>query len=248
MKLEEYLMDELKISNKKAIEITNALDKYKKIKEKKKLNIKVPNYTLGEELFNSISHGIGALLSILALILMVIKAHGVLEETTVTLFGSSMILLYTISCVYHALSPRIEGKKVLRVIDHCNVFVLVYGTYIPISLLGIGGKTGLLLFLVITLITTVGITITAVKIDKTQVLQVICHLLSGWGALVLLPTLYRVLGNIGLLYLILGGVMYSIGSILYGIGHKKKYMHSVFHIFCLLGTVFHFLCIYLYLL
>ena len=248
MKLEEYLMDELKISNKTAIEITNALDKYKKIKEKKKLNIKVPNYTLGEELFNSISHGIGALLSILALILMVIKAHGVLEETTVTLFGSSMILLYTISCVYHALSPRIEGKKVLRVIDHCNVFVLVYGTYIPISLLGIGGKTGLLLFLVITLITTVGITITAVKIDKTQVLQVICHLLSGWGALVLLPTLYRVLGNIGLLYLILGGVMYSIGSILYGIGHKKKYMHSVFHIFCLLGTVFHFLCIYLYLL
>ena len=133
-------------------------------------------------------------------------------------------------------------------IDHCNVFLLVYGTYIPISLMGVGGTPGLILFIVITLITIVGITLTAIKIDDTQVLQVICHLLSGWGALVFIPTLHKSLGTTGLVFLIVGGVMYSIGSILYGIGHKKKYMHSVFHVFCLLGTLFHFLCIYLYLL
>lgn len=248
MKFNEYLMKELSISNEEADNIAKVVKKYKAKKKKKKLNIMVPKYTLGEEIFNSISYGIGALLSIVALILLVIKAHGILGETTVSLFGSTMILLYTISCIYHALSPRIEGKKVLRVIDHCNVFLLVYGTYIPISLIGIGGKLGLIVFIAITIITAVGITVTAVKIDSTQVLQVICHLLSGWGALLFIPSLLKSLGTNGLIFLILGGVMYSIGSILYGIGGKKKYMHSVFHIFCLLGTLFHFLCIYLYVL
>ena len=109
------------------------------VREKKKLNIRIPDYTLGEELFNSISHGIGAVFSIVALVLLVVKAHGVLAETAVSLYGSTMIVLYTISCIYHALSPNLEGKKVLRVIDHCNVFLLVYGTYIPAMLLGIGG-------------------------------------------------------------------------------------------------------------
>ena len=104
--------------------------------------IRIPDYTLGEELFNAISHGIGAGLSIAALVLMVIRAQGALAVTSVSLFGSAMILLYTISCIYHALSPRLKGKGVLRVIDHCNVFLLVYGTYIPASLLGVGGTAG----------------------------------------------------------------------------------------------------------
>lgn len=248
MKLNEYLIKELDISKKEASKIADVVDKYKKNKNKKKLNIKIPNYTLGEELFNSISHGFGATLSVLALILMVIKAHGALKETTVSLFGATMIVLYTISCIYHALSRNLEGKKVLRVIDHCNVFLLVYGTYIPISLVGVGGLTGLLLFIGITIIISVGITATAIKIDKTGALQVICHLLSGWGILFFLKPLSNTIGTTGIILLILGGVMYTIGSILYGIGRKKKYIHSIFHIFCLLGTLFHFLCVYITLL
>ena len=110
------------------------------------LNIKVPSYTLGEELFNAISHGIGAALSIYALILMLLRAHGGLAVACVAIFGASMILLYTISCVYHALSRNLEGKKVLRVLDHCNVYVLVLGTYLPASLLGVGGALGWALF------------------------------------------------------------------------------------------------------
>lgn len=248
MKLEEYLKEELNISTKEAIRIAETVNKYKKKKEKKKLNIKIPNYTLKEEIINAISHGIGGALAILALVLLVIKANGVLKETTVTLFGSTMIILYTMSCIYHALSPNLEGKKVLRVIDHCNVYLLVYGTYIPISLVGIGGTYGMVMFLIITAITITGITLTSVKIDKTQVLQVICHLISGWSVLFAVSPLIKNLGTTGFLFLILGGVMYSIGSILYGIGSKKRYMHSVFHIFCLLGTLFHFLCIYLYVI
>lgn len=253
MKFEQYLMDELDISQERAKEVSKVVKKYKEEKEekkktKKKLNIKVPDYTLGEELFNSISHGIGALFSLIALIFLVVKAHGVLEEITVTLFGVSMIFLYVISCVYHALSRNLEGKKVLRVIDHCNVYLLVYGTYVPIMVVGVRGLIGWLVFLLITAITVVGIVLTAVKIDKTQVLQVLCHLVSGWGALLILPTLYKVLGSGGLFFLITGGIMYSIGSILYAIGHSKRYMHCVFHVFCLLGTLFHFFCIYLYVL
>ena len=217
-------------------------------KNKRKLNIKVPNYSLGEELFNAISHGIGAGLSIAALVLMVIKAHGALAEVCVSLFGATMIILYTISCIYHSLSRNLEGKKVLRVIDHCNVFLLVFGTYIPMSLIGIGGAIGWVLFGLVGAVTLLGIVLTSINIDKYQVAQVICHLVSGWAALFVIPQLLENIGSGGLFFLILGGIMYTIGSILYAIGKKKPYMHSVFHIFCLLGTLFHFFCIYFYVI
>ena len=216
--------------------------------EKKKLNIKIPNYTLGEELFNSISHGIGAALAVAALVLMVVKAHNPLPETTVSLFGATMIILYTMSCIYHALSPNLEGKKVLRVIDHCNVFLLVFGTYIPVSLLGVGGAKGWILFGVIGAFTIIGIVFTAINVDKYKVIATICHVINGWSILIGIPELINNAGHKGLLFMILGGVMYTIGSILYGLGSKKKYMHCIFHVFCLLGTFFHFWSIYMYLI
>ena len=216
--------------------------------EKKKLNIKIPNYTLGEELLNSISHGIGAALAVAALVLMVVKAHNPLPETTVSLFGATMIILYTMSCIYHALSPNLEGKKVLRVIDHCNVFLLVFGTYIPVSLLGVGGAEGWILFGVIGAFTIIGIVFTAINVDKYKVIATICHLINGWSILIGIPELINNAGHEGLLFMILGGVMYTIGSVLYGLGSKKKYMHCIFHVFCLLGTFFHFWSIYMYLI
>ena len=216
--------------------------------EKKKLNIKIPNYTLGEELFNSISHGIGAALAVAALVLMVVKAHNPLPETTVSLFGATMIILYTMSCIYHALSPNLEGKKVLRVIDHCNVFLLVFGTYIPVSLLGVSGAKGWILFGVIGAFTIIGIVFTAINVDKYKVIATICHVINGWSILIGIPELINNAGHEGLLFMILGGVMYTIGSILYGLGSKKKYMHCIFHVFCLLGTFFHFWSIYMYLI
>ena len=247
MKLENYLMEKLNIDLFEAKKIVLLINQYNK-SHKRKLNIKVPIYTIGEELFNSISHGIGALLSVVALVLMVIKAHSALEEVSVSLFGATMIILYTMSCIYHALSPRLEGKKVLRVIDHCNVFLLVLGTYIPMSLLGIGGTIGWVFFGIVSLITILGIVFTSINIDKNSIIEVICHLISGWACLVAIPKLLLNIGYSGLLFLILGGLMYTIGSILYGIGSKKKYMHSIFHVFCLLGTFFHFWCIYCYLI
>lgn len=212
------------------------------------MKIRIPKYSLSEELINSISHGFGGIFAIVALILMLVKSNTPLEYVTISIFGTTMILLYIISCIYHALSPKLTGKKVLRILDHCNVYLLVLGTYIPVSLLGVTGTLGWILFGIVTIITLIGIILSSIAIDKFQIFEVICHLINGWSIIIAIKTLYLNLGFLGILFLLLGGIMYSLGAILYGIGTKKKYMHSIFHFFCLAGTIFHFIAIYIYIL
>lgn len=182
--------------------------------------------------------------------MLIIKASkvGAMAVTTVTLFGTTMILLYTISCIYHALSPRITGKKVMRVIDHCNVFLLVFGTIIPIALVGMKGVYGWIYFGIVGFVTLLGIIFSAIDVDKNEKIEVVCHLVNGWSAVFFIKPLIAGVGKTGLLLIILGGIMYSIGAFLYAIGSKKKYMHSVFHFFCILGTIFHYFAIYLFVL
>ncbi|MBR3660612.1 MAG: hemolysin III family protein [Bacilli bacterium] len=208
--------------------------------------IRIPKYSLGEELINSISHGIGALLSVGALIFLVLKAGNVRSIVSVSLYGSFMIILYTISCIYHALSPRIIGKKVLRVIDHCNVLLMVAGTYMPICLSLLYGALGWITFAIVWLITFIGVVFNAINVDKYNLISVICNLVLGWGALLLINPMLKVIPIKGIIYLILGGIMYTVGSILYGLGKKIPYMHSIFHFFVLLGSLFQFLFIYYY--
>ncbi len=211
-------------------------------------HIRIPDYSLSEELFNSISHGVGALLSVGGLTLMAVKARGALAVTTACIFGSTMVLLYTISCLYHALPARLMGKKVLRVLDHCNVFLLVAGTYLPASLLGVGGALGWLLLAFVLLSAFCGILFNALDLDRYSLASVICHLLSGWSIVLGVPALKASMGLTGLLWVLFGGVAYSIGAVLYGVGRKKRYAHCVFHIFCLIGSFCHFWGIYRYLL
>lgn len=215
-----------------------------------KRKISIPNYSLSEELINSISHGVGALLSIWGVVMLLIKARysSALTISTISIYGFSLISLYVISCIYHALSKKITGKKVLRVLDHCNVFLLVFGTVIPISLLGIGGVYGWVCFSVVAVVTLIGIILSAISLDKMQLVEVICHLVNGWSALMYIKPMLFHMGSMGVLLVILGGVMYTLGAILYGIGSSKKYMHSVFHFFCLFGSAFHFFAIYLFLI
>lgn len=216
--------------------------------ERQKKEISIPSYSLGEELFNAITHGLGALFSAAALVLMLIRARDALGMTTAAIFGTSMILLYTISCVYHALYPGLRGKKVLRVLDHCSVFLLVFGTYIPVSLLGVSGVRGWLLFGLVAFFTVFGIVFTVLDLERYQLAAVLCQLLSGWSILIGVSELRASAGLPGLIWMIAGGVMYTIGATLYGIGKKRKYYHSAFHVFCLLGTFCHFWAIYWYLL
>lgn len=216
--------------------------------KKKKRSNTIPNYNLKEELINAISHGIGAILAIPGLILLIIKANNPIEIITTIIFGITMIVLYTISCIYHALSPKLKGKRVLRVIDHCNVFMLVLGTYVPVALLGVGGKIGWFLLSFVIIITTIGIILSCINIDKYTILEVFCHLLNGWSITLGFSMLINNIGKIGVSLLLAGGITYSVGAIIYGIGSKVKYMHSLFHHFCLAGTILHFFAIYLYIL
>ena len=208
----------------------------------------VPEYSLGEELINSITHGIGAGLSVVALVLCVVKATTAGGKVSAVLYGTLLIMLYTISCIYHALSPRLRGKRVLRVIDHANVFLVVAGTYMPICLSLLDGVWGWLTFGIVWLETIVAVVFSCVDVDRFQMIGVVCNLILGWGALLLLPVLIELVPWTGLWLLIFGGVAYSLGAILYVVGAKVPYMHSIFHFFVLMGSILHFFFIYLYCL
>ena len=212
----------------------------------KKRTVSIPKYSFKEELINSISHGIGTYLAIVALVIGIVKAKTPLAIISMTIYGSLMISLYIISCIYHALSPNLKGKKVLRVIDHCNVLLMVAGTYMPICMSLLGGKIGWTLFGIVWIITIIAVVFNAINVDKYQMISVACNLLLGWGVLLLIHPLKTVCPIKGIWLLIIGGVIYTIGSILYVIGSKVPYMHSIFHFFVLAGSIFHFFFIYLY--
>ena len=216
--------------------------------ETKKRGIRIPNYTTGEEICNAVSHGLGALLGTAALVLMLVRARGALATVAAAVFGAAMILLYTVSCLYHALPPGSGGKKVLRVLDHCTVFLLVFGTYVPASLLGVPGTRGWVLFGAVALFTLLGIVFTVADLERFQPAAVLCQILSGWSILIGVKSLLLSVGTRGLVWMIAGGVMYTVGAVIYGIGKHRRYYHSVFHIFCLLGSFCHFWAIYQYLL
>lgn len=205
--------------------------------------ISLPKYSKFEEKINSISHGIGSLLAVVALCIMLFYSSNLLEIVCSSIFGGTLILLYTVSTLYHALSPEKKAKKYLRVIDHCMVFLLVVGTYTPIALLAIGDKLGYVILLFVFLVASIGIVFNIINLEKYQLLSVFCHLIIGWSSLLFLNRLLSHIHLQGIGYLILGGLMYSIGAILYGIGRYKQYMHSIFHFFCLAGSFFHFLLI-----
>ena len=209
-------------------------------------NISVPKYTLGEEIMNSITHGIGGGLAIAGLVLLIVFSHSPIAVVSSTIFGSVMIILYVISCIYHALSPKLTGKKVLRVIDHCDVLLMVAGTYTPICLSLLGGFLGWTMFGIVWSVIILAIVFNAIDVDKFNFVTVICCLAVGWAGIFIIKPLINACGMGGLLWLIIGGLVYSIGAVLYCIGKKHRYMHSVFHLFVLGGSICHFFFILFY--
>lgn len=205
-----------------------------------------PKYTLGEEIVNAITHGCGAALAIAGLVLLIIKASSAIGVVTGVLYAVIMIVLYVISCIYHSLSFRLKGKKVLRILDHCNVQLMVAGTYTPICLSMLGGTLGWVMFGIVWAVTIVAVVVNCINLEKYKVVSVICNLLLGWAALFIIKPLVAACPSTGLALLIWGGVVYSIGAILYGLGHKVRYMHSVFHFFVIGGSILHYFMIFFY--
>ena len=218
--------------------------------EKKQHRIAIPKYTLGEELINAISHGVGALCGIAALVLCIVKSCNPLDGFKLAssiVFGLSVTLLYLMSCLYHALKVN-KAKRVFRVIDHCTIFLLIAGTYTPFTIVSLRDTSGWWIFGIIWAMAVLGVVLNAVSLKKFAKLSVACYLIMGWMIVFSFNTLVEALAPAAITLLISGGVAYTIGAILYGIGAKKKYFHSVFHFFCLIGSALHFFAIYCYVL
>lgn len=217
---------------------------------------KFKRYSLGEEIFSSIVHGIGTLLAISALVLLIIftAIHNgtALDIVGVIIYGFSLILLYTMSTLYHSISNE-KAKKVLQVFDHCSIYFLIAGTFTPLTftILRNTGKTTWIVFIFVWLMAILGTILYAVFPRRFKVLNVASYALMGWSALFLVPALVTKLTVINCMasvyLLVIGGIAYTLGIIFYAF-KKVKYFHSIFHIFVLAGSVCHFFCILMYTL
>lgn len=217
-------------------------------KQKNKKSIEIPSYTLGEELLNSISHGIGALLGVTALVLCTVRSamhHNAWAVVASCIYGASLIILYCMSSIYHALKIN-RAKKVFRVLDHCSIFFLIAGTYTPYTLVSLRGPLGWTLFGIIWLAAAAGITFNAIDLKKYKIISLITYVLMGWVIIFAVKPLIAAAGSGAMKLLLYGGISYTIGAVLYVIGKKKKFIHGIFHIFVVLGSILHFFSIFLY--
>ena len=210
--------------------------------------IEIPEYSLGEELVSSISHGIGALLGIAALVLSVVFSKNSITIVSSAIYGITLIILYLISCLYHSFSPRIKAKKVFRVLDHDSIYLLIFGTYMPYLLVSIGGTKGWTLWGILLGLSILGLVFNSINLEKFKNVSLISYILMGWIIIFSFNDVYNSIGFYGTLYLILGGVFYTIGALFYRLGKKIKYMHSIFHLLVLAGSIFHFFSIFLYVI
>lgn len=225
------------------------------MKRTKLIDRRLPDYTRGEEIFNMVSHIVGGGAGVIICALCIIKSffnHDAYQIVGSFIYGFSMIILYTISSVYHGLKPPM-AKKVMQIIDHCSVFILISGTYTPIALSSLreySTALGWTVFGVVWGVSALGITLNAIDLKKYNVFSIICYLAQGWCIILTGKAAINAIGNDGFLWLLAGGIAYTIGAVLYGIAGKKtvRYMHSVFHIFVVMGSVLQFVAIFLYVL
>lgn len=228
-------------------DLSELVKEYKKENNKLEKKIELPKYKLSEELINSISHGIGSILSIVAFILCIIKANSGLAIFSVFFYCISSFILYLMSCLYHALK-RNNAKRIFRIIDHCSIYLLIAGTYTPVVLLTLKPILGWTIFSIVWIMAIIGIVLNAIDLKKFKVISMILYLVMGWCIIFSFKELWNSMNHIGIYLLLLGGIMYTLGAILYGLGKKKKYMHSIFHIFCVIASICFFLSIYIYVL
>ena len=213
----------------------------------------LPDYTRAEERFNMISHIVGGGMGIVATVLCVIVAalgRNVYGVVSGAIFGGSMVALYTISSVYHGLHGG-TGKKVMQILDHCTIYFLIAGTYTPFCLCTIRQHDSALgwgTFGLIWGLAAVGIVLNAIDLKRFQKVSMVLYLGMGWCIILTGKLIVQLLGGTGFALLVGGGVAYTVGAVFYGLGHKKRYIHSVFHLFCLVGSALHILCILFYVI
>ena len=213
----------------------------------------LPNYSHGEEIMNMVTHIVGGGLAVLILVACIIKAviaGNIPSIIGSAIYGGTMIVLYCMSSIYHGLRPG-TGKKVMQVMDHCTIYFLICGTYTPIMLsafVPIYPVIGWSVLAAEWALAITAATLTAIDLKKYNVLSMISYILMGWCIIFFLPQTIAVMTKPGFHLLLSGGIAYTIGAVLFGIGSKIRWMHSVFHIFVVLGSLLQFLAIFLYVI
>ena len=209
------------------------------------------NYTVGEEIANAVTHGVAALFSVAGLAVLVafavVYSGSPKVVTAVSVFGASMIFLYTASTLYHAI-PNVRAKKVLQVIDHSMIYVLIAGSYTPFCLITLKGVTGIVLCVVVWLIAVLGISLQSVLLKKSDWINCILCLIMGWLALFVIDPLTEELQTPGLWLLVAGGIAYSVGVIFYVSDERIRYAHAIWHVFVFAGTCLQFFSVLLYVI
>ena len=211
----------------------------------------LPVYSRGEELMNMITHIVGGALGVVVLLSCVIHSallnnfFGILSST---IYGTTFITMFTISSVYHGLAPGMS-KKVMQVIDHCTIYFLIAGTYSAVVLSAIRPLYPMLgwgLFIFEWTLALFAAVLTAIDLKKYEVFSMVCYIGMGWAIIPFWRQAFTAMSKPGFLLLLMGGIAYTIGSVLYGLGVKQKWMHSVFHIFVVLGALLQYFAVLLY--
>ena len=213
----------------------------------------LPTYTHGEEVFHTVSHIVGGGIGVVALVACVLVSalkrdtYGVVASA---IYGASLIALYTMSSIYHGLHHP-TAKKVFQVLDHCTIYFLIAGTYAPILLCAIRPVSpgwAWTLFGLVWGLAALATTLTAIDLKKFAVFSMCCYIGMGWCVVLAAKVTIQAIAVPGLLLLLGGGIAYTVGAVLYGLGRKRRWMHALFHLFVVLGSVLQLLCILFYVL
>ena len=251
---QELKQQKLEQKNKGKVVPVSKADKLAKKQERREAKrleyvTRKKRYSTGEEIFNSIASGVGVGLAIAATVLLILRAifysldgMKAYYVTGVSVFGGTLILMYLISTLYHALAP-IGAKKVFAILDHCSVYIFVAGTYTPFCLGAFNGAMGWVLFGIIWALAIIGVALYAVYGSHMRIASALTYFFMGWMIIFLIKPVSAALPSLSLLFLVLGGVVYTAGIFFYAM-KSMKWFHSIWHLFVIAGSVLHFFAVY----
>jgi len=213
----------------------------------------LPDYTRGEEIFNMVTHIVGAAISVAILVLCVVFSaihHDPWAVVGSAIYGATLIVMFTVSSIYHGLHYN-TGKKVMQVIDHCDIYFLIAGTYTPILFAGIRPEHPLICWIIFGIewgLAVLAAVLNAIDLKKYEKFSMFCYLGMGWTIIIAIKPTLEALSLGGFLWVLMGGIAYTVGAVLYNRGKTKRYMHSVFHIFVVIAAVCQFFGIFFYVI
>ncbi len=203
-------------------------------------------YSLGEEIFNAVSHGAGGLLSIGGTVILIVFCAIYADAWAVVsacIYGASLITLYTMSTLYHAITNEF-AKKFFRIMDHNTIFFLIAGTYTPFTLVTLRGPLGWTLFGIVWGAAVIGIVLNSIDLEKFRKPSIVCYIMMGWVIIIAVKPMLDSLPKPSLVFLLTGGILYTVGIIFYSF-KKLKYFHSVWHLFTVAGSVLHYFSVFI---